>query len=135
MTMCLGIKTVASTSEPSNNKLIIDTSCCLYTDFVQPFPTTLEISSWLACHACYSFNGLRLDPHLKDINTRRKMIRENRSVEQTRTASRLFTDFWFRTEDSSSRGKPGGLPILGNSCFKATISGFPCQHGGGMSIV
>lgn len=38
----------------------------------------------------------------------------------------MFTYFWFHTEDSS-RGKPEGLPILGNSCFKATA----CGGGGG----
>lgn len=35
----------------------------------------------------------------------------------------VFTYFWFHTEDSSGRGKPEGLPILGNSCFKATVFG------------
>lgn len=35
----------------------------------------------------------------------------------------VFTYFWFRTEDSSGGGKPQGLPILGTSCFKATVFG------------
>lgn len=44
------------------------------------------------------------------------------NVEQTRPASHLFTYFCLHTEDNNSRGKPGELPLLGNSC-KATISG------------
>lgn len=35
----------------------------------------------------------------------------------------VFTYFWFHTEDSSGGGKPQGLPILGTSCFKATVLG------------
>lgn len=35
----------------------------------------------------------------------------------------VFTYFWFHTEDSSGGGKPQGLPILGTSCFKATVFG------------
>lgn len=64
-----------------------------------------------------------LAPRLRNTNTGRKTIVENRSVERTRTVSLLFTYFWLHTEDISSRGKPGELPILGNSCFKATSSG------------
>lgn len=64
-----------------------------------------------------------LAPRLRNTNTGRKTIVENRSEERTRTVSLLFTYFWLHTEDSSSRGKPGELPILGNSCFKATSSG------------
>lgn len=41
----------------------------------------------------------------------------------------VFTYFWFHTEDSGGRGKPEGLPILGNSCFKATGFG-----GGGSGL-
>lgn len=63
-----------------------------------------------------------LAPQLQNINTRRKTILKNRSAEQGRTASCLFTYFSVHTEDSSSRGKLGELPILGNSCFKETIT-------------
>lgn len=46
----------------------------------------------------------------------------------------VFTYFWFHTEDSSG-GKPQGLPILGTSCFKATVFGGGGSGGCGGAVL
>lgn len=88
------------------------------------FPTALQISLVFLLHELRRLvwkSHRPRPPDWKNINIRRKTIAEGCSIAQTRTASLCLHISGSIQRTAAAGGTPQGLPILGNSCFKATV--------------